>query len=189
MRKKQQTVVLDLDDTLCVLKDPMCASLNKFSGKILTPDDFHKFDICDIYGISDQDLFDCLINDNILENLIPYPETKPLLTDLIKKGYNVTVITSRAYHPEGFKVTLSWFTKYAIPFTRLVVSEYGKKKSDYITDGEEVALFLDDRIENCEDFIASGKAKEVHLYDMPWNKNSSLPRIKSLSEVRSLLKM
>lgn len=187
--KQKISVICDLDDTLADLKTPMLDALNKLTGKTLKSEDLTKFDIVSLYGISDQDFFDCLINEKILENLEPFPETKDLLTDLVKKDYNVTIITSRAYHPNALQVTARWFNKYDIPFSRLIISDHGKKKCDYLNEEENVALFVDDKVENCEDFIASKKSKFVRLYDAPWNQHSPITRVTDLLQVRKLLKM
>lgn len=184
-----KTIVFDLDDTLANLKDPMVDCLNSLTGKNLQSSDLFKFDTTDIYGITNQDFFNCLINNDILDNLEPFIETRTLLTDLLKNDYNITIITSRAYHPDAFEVTKNWFAKYEIPYSRIIISEHGKKKSDYVTKEENVILFIDDRIENCEDFIASRKAYNVRLFDAPWNQQSSIARVANLSEVRQLLNM
>ena len=182
-----KTIAFDLDDTLANLKDPMIECLNSFTGKKLQSNDLFKFDITDIYDITNENFFNCLIDNDILQNLEPFPETQLLLTNLLENDYNVDIITSRAYHPAAFEVTKSWFTKYDIPYSRIIISEHGKKKSDYFTKEENVILFVDDRIENCEDFISSRKAGSVRLFDAPWNQQSSITRVTNLSEVRKLL--
>ena len=185
----KKTIVLDCDDTIADLKSLMMESLNKLTGKSLKENDLYKFGINDIYGITDQGFYDCMINNHILENIKPFSETKGLLTDLLKSEYDVIIITSRAYHPNALKVTREWFAKYEIPYSKLIISEHGKKKSDYVEKEDNVVLFIDDRIENCEDFISSGKSKMVKLFDQPWNQYSSIDRITNLSEVRQLLDM
>ena len=189
MTKYRGTVVLDLDSTIGDLETPLNYHLNELTGKKLSVDDWYKFDTVGVYGITDEDFYNCIIKNQLLENMQPYPETKALLTNLYRKGYNVNIITSRAYHPKALKVTIGWFAKYDIPFSRIVVNEHGKKKSDYINEEENVVLFVDDRIENCQDFINSGKAKNVMLFDQPWNRSSNINRIKNLNELKPLFNM
>lgn len=185
----KKTIIFDLDDTLGGLGESLCKSLNTFTGKGLSCEEWYKFDIISIYGMRIDDFNNVIINDKLLENMKPFAESKKLLTDLKQQGYTIKVITSRGYHPNARKITEDWLNKYEIPFDELIITEHSKKKCDYVTEEENVVLFLDDRVENCEDFIASGKATNVFLYSMPWNRYSPINKMKNLDEVRLLLNM
>jgi 5'(3')-deoxyribonucleotidase len=184
----QKTIVLDLDDSIANLRDPMNLALNNYTNKNIHWNDWHQFNIVELYNLNIQQFYECIIENKLLENLIPHSETKELLTDFKKAGYTVKIITARQYHPNAYEITKNWFTKYEIPHDHIVISEHGNK-SNFITKEENVILVIDDSIENVAEFLKSGKAQMACLFDMPWNQHSVLPRIHNLNEIRALLNM
>lgn len=181
-----KTVVFDIDDTIADLRNPMCKALNAFSKKDFHWKQWKSFDIVSKYEIRVDDFYKCIVENNILENIKPHSDTKKILTDLNDQGYNLVIITSRSYHPDAYNLTKRWFDKYDLPYDKIHISSHEKPKTVFLERDQEVIMAVDDRIENCEDFIRHG-IPHTYLYNMPWNKESSLPRIQNLSELRNII--
>jgi uncharacterized HAD superfamily protein len=175
--------VFDLDDTLCDLKDPLARILKEHTELDYHWEDWYDFSISKMYNLTHAEFCDLIIQSNILESLEPYKESAETLTELKKRGYNIGIITSRDYHPKAYKVTKTWFDKYGLPYDDIQISSHFRGKSEYAKIYEKVIVAVDDRIENCEDFINNGTTENVYLFDMPWNRSSSIKRINNIKDV------
>lgn len=178
-----KTAVLDLDDTLGNLKDPLYKSLNKFTGKDIHWKEWNTFNTIGLYGMNDDDFFNCIINDNLLEEMLPYEKTEAFLNNLKENDYKIVIITSRAYHPNAYNLTTDWFAKYNLPYDAIHITGHGMEKADYIKSYDNIIMAVDDRIENCISFEKSGLVRNTVVYDMPWNQDCEFYRISCLSEL------
>lgn len=183
MNKYKPSVILDLDDTLINFREPMCQLLNKLTDKGIHWKEWNCYGVGDFYDMTGEEFCEYIVEHEILQNLEPHEETRGLLTELHNRNYNIVIISARGFHPNADKVTRDWFAKYDLPLDELYISTHGNRKIDSVKEHENIILTLDDNVQHCEDFIASGKPQHVLLYDMPWNIESSIPRIKSLNEV------
>lgn len=178
-----KNVVLDLDDCLADFREPMCTLLRNITRKDIH---WHSWDTYNVgesfYGITGEEFCDSIIEHNILENLKPHSETKSILLELKKRNYNLIIISARGFHPFAYDITRKWFVNNDLLYDEIIITEHGKSKADYIKD-RKISLAIDDNIMNCESFIDSGKCDHVLLYDMPWNKNSEISRIKTLNDI------
>lgn len=149
----KKSIVFDIDDTIANLKEPMCAALNKFTGKNIHWKDWTD-DITNdkIYNIDFKIMCDIIINQNILENLIPLEETDEVLTRVKQMGYNLLYVTARDYHPFAYDITKKWFDSWKLPYDQIYISSRSRKKIDCISDYKNIVAFIDDNIDNCKQF-------------------------------------
>lgn len=182
----KDTIIFDLDDTLADMKTVLCDSLNEFTGLKLHWSQWNSFNLITTYKITENDFYDIIIENKILENLKPFKNTQRVLKQLKERDYNINIITSRNYHPLAKKLTSEWFEKNSIPFDRIDISGHGLKKSLFIPNSGAV-LAVDDNIDNCIDIKNSMLVSSTHLMTMPWNLNSHMDRINDISEVISLI--
>jgi 5'(3')-deoxyribonucleotidase len=180
-------IVLDLDDTLCDFKEPMYAELQKRTGIDLHWENWDTYFLSHRFQMSPEDFCNIIIEAGVLDRLEPYSKTLETLTTAKDAGYNVSIVTARSYHPEALKITQDWLAKYKLPYDELHISQHGISKTEYVKHYEDIKLFVDDRTENCEDFLKLKSCEKVRLFDMPWNKKSGIEKISSICEVIKLL--
>lgn len=179
----KRNVVLDLDDCLANFRDPMCSLLNEKTLNTLHWNAWHSYNVGEtFYGITEKQFCDYIIEHNILENIKPHDESKSLLSELNNRNYNIIIISSRGFHPNAEEVTKKWFIEHDIPFDEIYITKHGMKKADLVKD-RKLTFAVDDNIDNCETFVEAGNCDHVLLYDMPWNQNCDLSRIKTLNDI------
>jgi len=182
--KSGKVCIFDLDDTLGNLKVPMQKVLDKYSKKSVPWQQWNCFNITDIYGISIENLFDAIIDSDILTTMEPYDNSLKTLTALKDQGHKIVIITSRGYHPDAYNVTKEWFDRNGIPYDNIHVSSHTIKKSYYANIYDNVIMAVDDNIDNCNDFSTHSKIENTILMDMPWNvTDSSFKRIYDIGQV------
>lgn len=180
-----KTIALDIDDTLGNLAALMNIHLNKLTGKNIHWKSWNEYDTAKKYGITTKEFLQCIIDNDLLIQMKPFPKTIPVLTNLKKKNYNLVAVTARSYHPNALQITKDWFNKYNIPIDAIHVSEHGISKVEYVRQYENIVAAVDDKFENCEDFENSGIVNNTLIYNMPWNieRTSTMKRIDCLSEL------
>ena len=62
--------LVDLDDTLGDLKNPMMDALNRVTGKNIHWSSWTTFNVPELYKISENDFMDILIDQKVIENVI-----------------------------------------------------------------------------------------------------------------------
>ena len=176
-------IIFDLDDTLGELSIPLMHTLNKITKQDFTVADWNSFYISEMYDMTNEELFEAMIDFKLLEKMLPYADVKDVLTHL-KKNHTINIVTARAWHPDGRNITEKWFAKHQIPYDNIVICDVDKSKIDCISTIDDIVLAVDDRDTHCEDFTNYGKIKKVLMMHQPWNtKESHIERIHSIKEV------
>ena len=142
----KKVCLVDLDDTLGDLKNPMMEALGKHTGVDIHWSTWEAFDVPKIHdsGYS-------------------------FINQLKMLGYYVVIITARGWHPDAFNLTDNWVREHNLNIDELLVIDNNQSKTDVIKKFNNIAFSVDDRIRNCRDYIQSGLADNVILYSAPWN--------------------
>lgn len=168
---KNNVCIVDLDDTLGDLKNPMMEALKSATGKDIHWSKWDSFDVPSLYGITQQDFLNICINENILEKVIIHDSSYKFLNDLHKLNYYTVLITARGWHPQGKEITKKWVADHNLDIDELIVVEIDQSKTDVITKFDNIIFSIDDRIKHCREYIQSGLVKHVLVYDAPWNSH------------------
>ena len=184
---KTKTLLFDLDDTLASFREPMYNLLRTLTDKDIHWSQWEKYHVGQsYYGITNEKFCDYIVEHGVLETLKPHDEAKEVLTTLNKNGYDIIIVSARGFHPNAHAVTKEWFDKYELPYEEIVISTHNKSKIDTV-DNKNILLSVDDNIGHSEDYLYSNRVNQVLLYDMPWNKDSNIDRVKNLKEIYNYL--
>lgn len=187
-------IILDLDDVQADLFSLMRENLNKMMGVDKKHDDFTGYDVTKIYkGLTSDRFFECLTENKIIENLMPIKGAAEATHVLKDKGFVINVVTARAWHKNGLKVSADWLEKSGFHFDRIAVScpAEGKVKV-YKNIAKKFNCIVDDNLENVHQAKESGLFESTYLIDMPWNKKDSnyvrgLNRFNNLHELAEVI--
>jgi 5'(3')-deoxyribonucleotidase len=184
---KEKTIILDLDDTIANLKDPMCNLLKNYSKKDVHWDKWDCFNIVPMYEINDEEFYSLLIDSSVLDDIKLYDGSREVMDKLIP-DHKIVIISSRNYHPDAYNVTKRWLDKNSLPYDNLHISGNGIKKSSYAKIYDNVVAAVDDNVDNCEDFYKNCGINNTLLMDQPWNaSNKTFHRIHALPEMLKLI--
>jgi 5'(3')-deoxyribonucleotidase len=187
-------IILDLDDVQADLFSLMRENLNKMMCVDKKQHDFTGFDITKVYkGLTIERFFECLIDNEIIENLMPIEGAAKATHALKDKGFVINVVTARAWHKNGLQLSADWLEKSGFHFDRIAVScpKEGKVKV-YKKIAPKFNCIVDDNLENVHQAKESGLFEKTYLIDMPWNKTDStyvggLNRFNSLRELAGVI--
>lgn len=183
------TVILDADDVLVDLKYSLCATLNKYTGKDISCEEWGSFNITEIYdNLHIQEFYDLITENHLLRNADPIDNARSTLIKIRELGYRIVIISARAYHPDAHAVTVDWFKRKEIPFDAVHISGGGIRKSYYANIYDDIVASADDNLDNCIDFKEKCNIKNVLLVTQPWNvSDTSFQRIANISELLNYL--
>lgn len=175
------TILLDLDDTIADFKSAMYKSMKTAFGNVKHYNKWNTYNLTDHCGQNINDILNLIVNDNVLENLLPYDHSAYLIEQLYKDN-NIVIVTSRHYHPNAKRITKNWLMQNKIPFDSVHITGADIKKSD-IAKMYNVKYAVDDHIENCLDYQMHGY--NCILFNQPWNRSHKHNRdnISSLHEL------
>lgn len=165
-----KTIVIDIDDTLGDLKTRLQNIYREKTGR----KDIHYRDWTDFsavnYGYSFDDLTDFFIEDNSLKLMRPHMGIIETTKRFRELGYEIEIVTARAWHPKAQEVTTAWLAENQVTYDRLNIVGLGQCKEEATRHIQEITLFIDDRVEHCEAMYKSGRVGMTLLYAQPWNK-------------------
>lgn len=172
----------DVDDVVADFWSVATPIFNRKYGVESKKEDHISFSsLEDIYGINYSEFFRTVLEEGVLEQMIPYQGVPEIMRNISEAGHSIVLVTSRSYHPDALEVTSTFFKKNDIPYNELYIKEDGKNKSDYLPHGTH--FFLDDLPSNLNEIEASGKVQNLGLISQPWNKSErSFDRYRNLSD-------
>ena len=97
----------------------------------------------------------------------PIPGAIGGLRQLHDEGHLLECVTSKPEWAE--RSVWCWLAEHAPAFDRVTIVREGERKSE----ATQAQLLIDDKLENCEEFAATGRA--ALLFDHPYNQSRSLP--------------
>lgn len=138
------------------------------------------------WGMADRDEFLTLAGRAARSGILhtygdPLPGASEVLSDLLRAGHTIHIITARGEGRNGATRTASaeWLNHHGIPYTTL---DFSTDKTIVPTD-----IYLDDKLSNVDEVTAAGTLGIV--MDAPHNQDPTCrrPRVRSLAEYAALV--
>lgn len=171
-------IVLDLDDVIANLRESLYRVLRRATGIDRHWRDWQHYDLCQHFAIAKPALEQILIRDQALEDCRPEPGAAAATAALAALGFELVIITARAWHPRAEALTRDWLAAHAVHYHRLAVVPLGGDKLTALPD-RPVALAVDDHPHNIRNYQRAGIA--ALMVDRPWNTGHQAPRVESLT--------
>lgn len=172
------TIVLDLDDVLANLREALYRVLSRATGIDRHWRDWPHYDLCRHYDIDKPTLEMLLIRERTLEGCQPEPGAATVTRALAALGFELAIITARAWHPRAEQLTRDWLAAHGIHYHRLGVVALGGDKLRALPPNERIVLAVDDHPHNIDRYQRAGIP--TLMVDMPWNAQHRARRIHSL---------
>lgn len=182
-RSQQPAIVLDLDDVLANLRQSLYRVLSRSTGIDRHWTDWPHYDLCEHFAIDKPTLEALLIHEQTLETCEPEPGAAEATGALAELGFELAIITARAWHPHAEAITHSWLRTHGIRYHRLRVVPLGGNKLEALPQ-TEVVLAVDDHPNNISRYQQAGIPSL--MMHMPWNVDHSADRIHDLDAVVNL---
>jgi hypothetical protein len=165
--------LVDLDDTLIDLKEPMKWAMDSETGKDIPWQNWDHFDVPSIYGLSQDEFLELCIRHKVLENAIIHSQSHRFLQDLNNLGYYTVLITARGWHPQGKEITEQYIIDHNLEVDELILVGVDESKAELARKFGNIKFTIDDRMKHCREYMKSGIVENVLLYDAPWNSYMS----------------
>ncbi len=184
MTAKAMGICLDVDG---VLADFPAAALRWLNGRAVGPsafavDQIQEHDILKAFKLDHlQEPFDqWCIDTEVCRHLPVYDGAQAFVEKLRGMGDLVIVTSPYSAVPHWMHARLAWLSEHFNIHKRDVV--FCKRKE--LVRGH---VLIDDKLENCEAFDASGQHREAIVFDRPWNRGSKLPRARGYAEALAMV--
>ena len=166
---------IDIDDVLGPFSAVLNPALNKTFNRKIPVESWVNFNMTPLYGITSEQFFEVIIKQDLLSQMVPYPDTRRALQRLRDEGYHIVLITSRGYHPDALALTLAWLKVHDLPFDDLIIKPEGITKAEAAKDRypKGFEFMVDDFESNLDHMKEAGMARTLILIDQPWNKARS----------------
>lgn len=184
-----RTVVLDLDDTLASMREPLHKILNEEAGMDLHWSNWNTVCADSLYNVTPERFFELALAHRLIERLVPHTEAKPFMDRLAATGAKINILSARGWHPRGKTITEGWLRHWEIPYDEIFICGVEDVKADYIKDMGSILFAVDDSPRHCNQYAQSENAPDyVFAYEMPWTERKLHPEsgsilIKSLDEI------
>lgn len=187
--------IFDVDDVIYDLKGIIQQALADMTGKDIHSDQWHSFNLNEVYGVDTKIIFEAFHKYDILKNGVLNFDIYPLIDYLKQEGIETMAVTARGWHPEGDAITRAMFKDYDIGINKIHVVEHHAKKSDVIAgiDGFEIVGYIDDNARHIKETreLCGDNIKNYILKDQPWNRSyeieSGVTRVNKLTEVQGII--
>lgn len=188
--KKNDVVILDLDDTSADLKSRLQEIYRKETGDpSIHFSDWEVFSVAQRYGVTNDRLLELFIEDMTIELIDPHHGLVEVTAELQDRGCHIEIVTARAWHPEAYDVTEQWLKKHGVSYNNINIVPLTQCKEEATRYLEDVKLFIDDRFEHCDSMMASGRVEKCLLYSQPWNAHlDSTDRIVKIDNLYDVLR-
>lgn len=171
----KKTVVIDIDDTLGDMRNPMSDMLNRYSNKNLHWNSWNEFRTEHLYGIGYDEFLVLLRDNNIIENMKPHDESVQFMHTLADMDYRTVLLSARNWHDNAADITKDWLELHNIPYDELIICNIGDNKSDIISNiCNDIKFVVDDSIAHCMEYAENKNIEKVFVYDMPWNRAGNI---------------
>ena len=172
-----RVAVLDIDDSLADLRNPLMYALNEYTGKDIHWEDWDVYDLSYIYGMTVADFRACLIESDVLRKAKPMADSIKFCEHLNDNNYLVLMVTARGWHPQAEELTKQWLEEFNVPYHDLYITKHNESKYKAIEKYGVVDLAVDDSIKNIIDYKESGMVRHSVLFHHPWNKNHAHDKV------------
>ena len=176
------TIIFDLDDVLSNLRESLYQVMHKATGIDKHWRDWHHYDLSRHFSIDNDALNAILVNQRALESCVPEPGAVTATKRLSAQGFELIIVTARAWHPQAFELTQTWLHAHDIDFHGLCVVPLGSNKMDVLAGCTDIVLAIDDHPRNIRHYQQAGVS--TLMVDRPWNTDyHAAERIFSLQPV------
>ena len=103
------------------------------------------------------------------------------VNELYDAGNEIYIVTARRKNWED--QTKEWLSKNGVKYHKLIMGAGGKGD---VAKEENIDIFIDDSPDNIENL--SGNGVKAYIFDQPWNKDSTAPRITDWKNVKAFTK-
>ena len=181
---------IDIDDTISNTYETLLPYLENYIKNILKKEfnnqeskiDYYK--IQNRYGLTLEEENNFWINyyTEIMEKVIPKKSSVEVIRKLKEKGHKIFLITARFENPlvDIVELTENWLKENSIEYDKLIINSHNKLE---IAKQENIDVFLDDSIRNCE-MLANGNIK-TYMILTPNNgfyENEKIKKVNSWDE-------
>ena len=182
---------IDIDDTISNTFDTFLPLMKKFVendlNKKLDLNLTNKIDYYDLvkkYNLSNEEAQkfweDYYIT--ILENVVPKKSSVEVINKIKENGNKVILITARVddERVNVRAITEKWLDRNNIKYDKLIINSQNKLE---IAENENIDIFLDDSIRNCE-MVSSGEIKTYMFLSVnnEYYENENIVKIKTWDE-------
>jgi 5'(3')-deoxyribonucleotidase len=182
--RKQQTLIIDLDDTVVNLREPNSIALNRATSKTIDWTQWNVFDLCHFYQLTWDEIVSILISAEVIEHAVLEPNAKKVINNLHEK-FNIVLMTARGWHPSAFETTTQYLQHKQLKYDQLIVVPVNISKSDVITENRlnQSLMFIDDNPHHIQDVLIQHQSIVCGVYDQPWNKQSPAIRFRGWDHI------
>ncbi|WP_018234339.1 HAD family hydrolase [Thioalkalivibrio thiocyanodenitrificans] len=179
-------VVFDMDDVVANIGPLILEALNERTGKSFSLEDWHTYDLAQIYDLSYSQMLQALYDHKVLERATPAKGALEVMGLARDAGFHVGILTARGWHPEGRSISERWLADNGLMVDRLHVLSPDECKAEVICEFGDVELFIDDYHKHVLAVHESGKTRKTILRNQPWNRSIDFDhRVGCLSELAS----
>lgn len=169
--KKMPWIVFDMDEVIVNGRDVLAVSLSQHSGKNISANDWHQYDLCATYDVDLPTLISIFHSSNMLETATLEPDALQAMVLAKSHGYNIGVLTARGWHEKGLELTRAAIESFGLPVDHIVAVPLDAKKHDVIDlhFPGGIAGFVDDNPSHIRGVSNIGIPSYVR--DRPWNRD------------------
>ncbi len=188
-RERDMKIYIDFDDVIC----ETAKFFSDFAKELFDVDvpysQMHDFNMQKTFGLNDEQYDELLKGGHIPENLLKFEETpgaSDTINSWIDKGHEVYVITGRPF--DAYTPSRQWLDNHNLKrIPMYCVDKYGRENfskdwSYSMTLSQLYDMDFDFAIEDSpvafEHVLHFENAKNIAVFDRPWNKNAAFPNDK-----------
>lgn len=174
MSRPQPCIVLDLDDTLNLLKDEIYQS-TRARGFDIHPREWRQYDVHCLFGMTVAEFQGMLVEHASLERAQPDPMAAAAVCKIVESGLKPRVWTARGAHPRAELVTRDWLVRHGLGDAEATILPYGRSKGLHAKECgylDSIVGFVDDHPGHVADMSRLIPAERCVLLTRSWNEDA-----------------
>jgi 5'(3')-deoxyribonucleotidase len=158
-------ILLDCDGVLADFPSAALRYINARAGREYLLGDIEEHDILKALSLDhwQADFDRWCIETDVCRELEPYKGARAFVDELRTLGDVICVTSPYSAVPNWMHSRLAWLSEHVGIGKRDVV--FCKRKE--LVRGH---VLIDDKLENCEDFVKGSQHRVAHVFDRPWNR-------------------
>lgn len=179
--KNTPWIIFDMDEVIVNGRDCLATHLNQHTGKNISADEWHQYDLGKIYDVDHSTLVGIFHSSGMLETAVLEADVLPAMQLAKILGYQIGILTARGWHAQGLELTKAAVAKAQLPVDHIVAVPLEVAKHQVIEKhfSGGIVGFVDDNPSHIKGVTAIGIPSYVR--DRPWNRDLvEYPRVFSL---------
>lgn len=172
---RETWVGFDLDDCLCNMREPLCAAMQRHTGKTMAVSSWSAYDFFSAHMDLDEFLA-LIVKEGVVDLCLPEPGVARMIDQLQSHGIKSAVVTARGFLPHAQAVTQAWLDRHGLAVDKLVIVPTGQTKVGALDALPNLLGYVDDHVKHLDDvkaaFAISGKPVHLSLVNRPWNQRN-----------------